>query len=70
VTVTGVGASIVEPFPSWPKPLSPQQRTVPSLRTAHVWLQPDETLVAIGVPLSPTSVGTGEFVLVPLPNCP
>ncbi len=61
------------PVPSWPKLFAPQQRAVPSIRTAHVWLEP------AAMPTTPTSVeplglstGTGleRGVWVPSPSWP
>ena len=36
-TATGLSRFVVVPSPSWPERLSPQQRTVPSARSAQVW---------------------------------
>src|SRR5882672_7157760 len=37
-TVAGTELPIVVPLPSWPEPLRPQHCTLPSARSAHVWL--------------------------------
>jgi hypothetical protein len=37
VTAVGVGESVVEPLPSWPKVSSPQQSTPPASVSAQLW---------------------------------
>src|SRR5437867_62287 len=59
------------PSPSCPKALEPQQRTVPSARSAQVWSAP----AAIAVTLSSPGTVTGERSLArvaaePTPICP
>ena len=40
-TASGTDASLVVPLPSWPNPLSPQQRTDPEFSRAHECMAPD-----------------------------
>src|SRR5947208_1469393 len=58
-------APLVVPLPSWPKLLSPQQRTVPSWRSAQVCSAPAATAAGM-IPLTVT--GVEELVVVPLPS--
>jgi len=39
-TSTGLALPVVDPFPSWPKSLFPQQDTVPDLDNEHVCAPP------------------------------
>ena len=50
---------VVVPSPSWPCPLSPQQRTVPLLKSAHVCPLPAATWAALeeSLRLTPSSYG-------------
>ena len=66
-----------DPLPSWPKLLSPQQRIVPSRRTAQLCSAPG-AITAGTMPLTVTGVGVGVTGLVgegetrtaPLPSSP
>ena len=55
------------PLPSWPKLLSPQQRTVLSRKSAQLCSAPGAR--AAGV-MSLTVTGTEELVVVPFPSWP
>src|SRR5207249_2940087 len=86
VTATGVGVGVtgspgegetrMAPLPIWPQVLSPQQRTVPSWRSAQVCQPPAEMATAVVIPLTVTGVGLkvdgllGTGSLVPLPSWP
>src|SRR5207249_4118392 len=62
-----------DPLPSWPQVLSPQQRTVPSWRSAQVCQPPAEMATAVVMPLTVTGVGLGVSAVgetVPLPSWP
>jgi len=49
----GLELTLLLPLPSWPHVLSPQQKTLPSIRTAHVNASP--------VAISTVSVNPGTF---------
>ena len=66
VTVTGLSEPVVVPSPRWPLPFAPQQLTVPSLRSAQVWVPAAVTLVAVEMPL--TATGRLELTMVPSPS--
>jgi hypothetical protein len=68
LTATGTFESAFAPFPKVPKPLFPQQRTVPPAINAHVCTAP-AAIATTPVKLL-TATGTFESVLVPFPNCP
>jgi hypothetical protein len=52
---TGEEVDVELALPNWPEALSPQQRTPPVVRTAHVWLPPADTLTAVVI--AETAVG-------------
>src|SRR3989441_13305032 len=56
-----------EPLPSWPKLLSPQQRIVPSRRTAQLCSAPG-AITAGATPLTVT--GVEELAVLPFPSRP
>src|SRR5262249_20963749 len=56
------------PSPSWPAPLSPQHRTVPSMSSAQVKNDPAASATAPLTPLTATGVSVG--VVLPSPSCP
>jgi hypothetical protein len=66
LTTTGVSAVFVVPSPSWPAPLSPQQRTVLSTSSAQVKNDPAVSATAPLTPLTATGVSVG--VVVPSPS--
>ena len=69
LTSTGTLLSVVVPFPSWPKTLSPQHLTAPALVSAQVWTLPAAiALTPLASPL--TSTGTLLSVFVPFPSWP
>ena len=68
LTMTGAARSAVPPLPSWPCELSPQQRAVPLLSTAHVWNDPAPMDTALEIPL--TRVGERRPWNEPWPSCP
>jgi hypothetical protein len=46
--LTGAGvtsSALIVPRPSWPAPLAPQAHTVPSERSARLWVQPPAAYV-------------------------
>lgn len=57
------------PVPSWPFALLPQQRTLPDVRSAQVWLPPAEidTMPVSAVPAALSTV-TGAFRWVAVPS--
>ena len=68
-TSTGVELSVVVPFPSCPKLLSPQHLTAPPLVSAQLWTPP--AAIAVTPLCSPeTSTGVELSVVVPFPSCP
>ena len=67
VTVTGVLRVPASAVPSWPELLYPQQRTVPPVTTAQVWLAPAETAVAPVRPGGTGEVDPGQDSCHPLP---
>jgi hypothetical protein len=69
-TSTGVpNVPPIEPFPSWPALLLPQQYTFRELVSAHVKSEPARSRV-IPEGAFETSTGTSELTVVPLPNWP
>ena len=68
LTSTGVELSVVVPLPSSPYQFSPQQRTEPPARRAHVWKPPEAIASAVVMPLTATEVELS--VVVPLPSSP
>jgi len=56
-----------DPLPSWPKLLSPQQRIVPSRRTAQLCSAPG-AIAAGAMPLTVT--GVEELAVLPFPSRP
>jgi hypothetical protein len=61
--------TVVEPMPSWPKPLYPQAITVPSESSAKLCALPAAIAIALARPLT----GAGAFLrvcVVPSPSCP
>src|SRR5207247_2347923 len=67
-TSTGAVRSVVELLPTWPGPFAPQQRTVPSARSAQLWDPPAAIATAFDSP--DTAVGVVRRVVVPSPICP
>ena len=69
LTETGVDwLGNVDPLPSRPFPAFPQHLTVSLESTAHEWLYPEETEVAVLMLL--TETGVDWSVVLPLPSCP
>ena len=67
VTMMGVGLSVVEPFPSCPQMLFPQQYTFPRL-VAHEKRKP--VLIPSNPEIPVTDTGALRAVIVPSPSCP
>src|SRR5579862_1027531 len=67
-TSTGTLLDLEVPSPSWPEPLSPQQRRAPPFTTAHAEYQPAATLCAAVMFF--TLTGASRVVRVPSPSCP
>src|SRR5262249_42869463 len=67
-TCTEVNRLVVEPSPSCPKLLFPQQRTVPSAMTAQEWLSLVATPTALFTPCAATALAL--LAVVPLPSWP
>ena len=59
----GGSKPMVDPFPSWPKAFSPQQRTLPSATVAQVWSPPAATEVAVVIEDEAAVTGTVETVI-------
>ena len=74
VTATGTRLSSLEPMPSWPSELSPQQATTSSVVSAQVNSRPAATRSMSfpwsGVPATATATGTKLAVVVPVPSSP
>ena len=68
VTWTDVNRLVVVPSPNSPGQLEPQQRTVPSVSSAHVCCDPAVIWVAFAMPV--TWTGVTRLVVVPSPNSP
>ena len=69
VTATGVRRCVVEPSPSWPLLLLPQQRTAPAVVRAQVWGPPAvRAWTPLLNPVTATSVSCG--VVEPSPSWP
>src|SRR5581483_5426101 len=67
-TVHGV-ASTTSLVPSWPLALLPQAQTVPSLRTARLWLAPAAMWITFAGKSIAAGVGT-SLLSVPFPTWP
>src|SRR5262249_26812176 len=65
---TGVTLLSVVPVPSWPLAFCPQQRAVPSERTAHAWLVPPVTKMALGKPETVTGTKLVSKLATPPPT--
>jgi hypothetical protein len=63
-TLTGVELLVVEPEPSWPDELSPQQYAAPSLTNPQVWELP----VTRVLKRRPPETWTGAELLVVEPS--
>ena len=68
LTSTGVREGMIVPSPSCPSSFRPQQRTVPSCRSAQLCQPPVETATAAVIPLTVT--GVKELRMLPLPSWP
>jgi RNA polymerase sigma-54 factor len=63
-TGAGTDASRVAPFPSWPKPPKPQQKSAPSVVTPHVWSAPADSRSNRSAPPSGAATGAGSVTAV------
>src|SRR5689334_14350859 len=69
LTITGASSWVDwSLLPSCPKPLLPQQRTVPFARTAQLWEAPAPIATASVMPW--TATGDGRACVVPSPSLP
>ena len=69
LTGTGVlGSGLVEPLPSWPTPLPPQQYAAPTVVIPQVWIKPVLMEANVNPPL--TGTGSAWSSVEPLPSWP
>src|SRR6266496_662657 len=64
-TATGVGLSVLEPLPSWPEKLDPQQDAVPEVVMRHVYPYPLPALTDLKV--KPPGTGRGTVLQGSMP---
>ncbi len=67
-TAAGRLLVVVDPLPSWPKLLLPQQKAVPVAVIAHVW--PPPALIVVNRIAPATALGKALWSNDPLPNWP